>query len=321
MDTNFTEGSSTEGTIGSAPYDRGGEEESQRKQYSEVLAMTVAKIMAENSMSHYLQTVALLLVVMRSKEDRLNNLESASCNIPVASLIAAAFEKSDSGSKGGGGGGRHKKSSSSGGFSKGSDSNLNTPFHTPQDTPQDKEFMREEQEGEDSSLLGGNEGEGDLNNPSHPPRKPSLCNIPNPFYKYLMPMEEERHLYGMNTPQPYASSSSSKSVALSISDTQSRFDSEIPGDDDNDHDNDNDEEDEDEDDEENDHDQDQDHHDNDGEITDDAITHSALGHHEQPFSDAGSTVGSTIGSTLAELGTETASITGTDRDRFEEVRV
>jgi hypothetical protein len=56
--------------------------------YGELLALLIAKNIAENSITDYLFTVALLLIV--NKEDAFKNLESST--IPVANLIAALFD-------------------------------------------------------------------------------------------------------------------------------------------------------------------------------------------------------------------------------------
>ena len=56
--------------------------------YGELLALLIAKNIAENSITDYLFTIALLLIV--NKEDAFKNLESST--IPVANLIAALFD-------------------------------------------------------------------------------------------------------------------------------------------------------------------------------------------------------------------------------------
>ena len=63
--------------------------------YGELLAFLIAKNIAENSITDYLVTIALLLIV--NKEDAFKNLESST--IPVANLIAALFDGPVTGKK------------------------------------------------------------------------------------------------------------------------------------------------------------------------------------------------------------------------------
>lgn len=259
------------------------EERPQKKQYGEVLALVVAKSIAENSMPMYLLTVALLLMV--NKEDQFKNLESY--NIPVASLIAAVFEQ-DSGSCSSSSSASPNKGSTSSGrgsISKDEDRERERS-EKEKDSYRDRERERTDKEtaygvdpqsDNDSSLFGGN---------SQVPRV-----VPNPFRNYLVSEESSRRgssIRGLIRELRRGSSSSSKSnTTNSQDDSSSRF--EV------------------------------------GSFQSAEDEHEATssqyggfgGQGEQPFSDAGSTVGSTIGSTVAELGTETASISGLDR--FEEI--
>ena len=59
--------------------------------YGELLALLIAKNIAENSVTNYLVTIALLLII--NKEDAFKNLESST--IPIANLIAALFDGSE----------------------------------------------------------------------------------------------------------------------------------------------------------------------------------------------------------------------------------